>query len=94
MNLDKFLENPGQEKHSLDIGLAIIRVLQLSNLNKVYLEKILKNQFELRELLHGKTGSEIDDIVEKKFNETQSEIINIANQNYLEMLGGILNQDK
>ena len=94
MNIDEFLKNPEKEEHSLNIGLAIIRILQLTNWNKVYLEKILKNQLELKELLKGKTESEYDELVEKKLDEIELEIKEIADKDYFEILSGVLNQEK
>jgi hypothetical protein len=93
MNIDEFLKNPGSEKHSLNIGLAIIRILEITSWNNAYLGKILKNQLELKELLQGKTKSEYDELVEEKFHTMETEIIEIAKKNYLEILSSVLNQD-
>lgn len=94
MNIDEFLKNPGKETHSLNINLAIIRILQWTTCNRVYLEKILKNQLEIKELLKGKTESEFDELIEEKLSAIESEITETANQDYFEILSGILNQDK
>ena len=46
MTPDEILKNSGDQKHEVDIGIALIRIIELGCYNKTYLRSILKRQLE------------------------------------------------
>lgn len=90
MKVDDFLNKKGDQKYEVNIGVSILRLIELTNSNNIYLRSILKRHLELKEILNGKVESEYDEIVLEKFVELQEKISEISKTSYHKILDEIL----
>lgn len=88
MTPDEILKNSGNQKHEVDIGIALIRIIELGCYNKTYLRSILKRQIETQELLKGAT--EIDESVSKRLQDLETRIFELADQEYYTLIQNVL----
>ena len=90
MTPDEILKNSGNQKHEVDIGLALIRIIELGCYNKIYLRSILKRQIETQEILKGATKTEIDENVLYKLQDLEMKISELADKEYYSLIQKIL----
>jgi len=88
MTPDEILINSGNEKHEVNIGIALIRIIELGCFNRMYLQSILKRQLETQELLKGNT--EINDAVLKRLDDLEKVISEFALEDYHNILQNVL----
>ena len=88
MTPDEILKNSGDQKHEVDIGIALIRIIELGCYNKTYLRSILKRQLETQELLKGNT--EIDENVSNRLQDLEKRIFEVADEEYYSLLQKVL----
>nr|WP_315149864.1 hypothetical protein [uncultured Flavobacterium sp.] len=88
MTPDEILKNSGNQKHEVDIGIALIRIIELGCINRMYLQSILKRQLETQELLKGNT--EINDAVLKRLDDLEKVISEFALEDYHNILQNVL----
>jgi hypothetical protein len=88
MTPEEILNNSGNQKHEVDLGVALIRILELGCYNKMYLRSILKRQIETQELIKG--GIEIEDKVLSRLEHLEKQISDIASQDYYDLVRTVL----
>ncbi len=88
MTPEEILNNSGNQKHEVDLGVALIRILELGCYNKMYLRSILKRQIETQELIKG--GTEIEDKVLSRLEYLEKQISDIASQDYYDLVRTVL----
>ncbi|MGL5111400.1 MAG: hypothetical protein ACRC6O_02050 [Flavobacterium sp.] len=88
MTPEEILNNSGNQKHEVDLGVALIRILELGCYNKMYLRSILKRQIETQELIKG--GIEIEDKVLSRLEYLEKQISDIASQDYYDLVRTVL----
>jgi len=88
MTPDEILINSGNEKYEVNIGIALIRIIELGCFNRMYLQSILKRQLETQELLKGNT--EINDAVLKRLDDLEKVISEFALEDYHNILQNVL----
>ena len=88
MTPDEILKNSGNQKHEVDIGIALIRIIEIGCINRMYLQSILKRQLETQELLKGNT--EINDAVLKRLEDLEKVISEFALEDYHNILQNVL----
>lgn len=55
MTPDEILKNSGNQKFEVNIGVSLIRIIEITNRSQEYLREILKEQLVLKEMIKGKT---------------------------------------
>jgi hypothetical protein len=88
MTPDEILNDRGNQKHEVDIGVALIRIIELGCFNTTYLQSILKRQVETQELIKGNT--EINENVSNRLEELEKMISKVAAEKYHEIMHKVL----
>jgi len=93
MDLNEFLNKTEKERvFALDISKIYIELINITNLNNVYLQSILKRQIEIKELLKGKIGQELDESALKELNDLTTNILDVAHTNFLKTVEGLVGE--
>ncbi len=90
MDLNEFLKNPDNKSFEVDIGISLLRIVEMTCRNQIYLRSILKRQLEIKEILNGKTESEFDESVKDKLFELETKILDLSKEKYHKLLEKIL----
>ena len=91
MDIEDFLKSDhDDQKVNVDVGLALIRILEQSHKNKTLLLTVLKKQLELSEQLKGQTESEYDEIVMTKLEEIVKTAYEVSDESYRRVLREVL----
>jgi hypothetical protein len=88
MTPDEIFKNTEGQKHEVDIGIALIRIIELGCYNKAYLRSILKRQIETQELLKGAT--EINENILNKLQDLETNISELADKEYYSLIQNVL----
>jgi hypothetical protein len=88
MEIKDFLENPGGQKFEVDLGLSLIKILQISYTNQNYLRSILKRQLETQELIKGNTI--LNENVSEKMAEIENLIYKFSDDGFQDILNKVL----
>ena len=90
MDIDEFIDNPEKFNYKIDIGKAILLVLQLSVKNMVSLETILESQIVLSKKIDGKIITVQDQAVLDKLHEVLESVGSTASDKYIKFIQHIL----
>ena len=70
MTPEEILKNSGNQKFEVNIGVSLLRIIEITNRNQEFLREILKEQLVLKEMIKGKTepllGWYSDSFMQKK----------------------------
>ena len=88
MTPDEILKNLGNQKHEVDVGAALIRIIELGCFNRTYLRSILRRQLETQELIKGNT--EVNENVSKRLADLEKLISELASEDFHNHLQKIL----
>ena len=56
MTPEEILKNRGNEKFEVNIGVSLLRLIEITNRSQTYLREIYKEQLTLKEILKGETS--------------------------------------
>jgi hypothetical protein len=88
MTPEEILRESGNQKHEVDLGIALIRLIELGCFNQTYLRSILKRQIETQELIKGNT--DISENVLNRFDELEKMISDVAAEDYYSLVQKVL----
>lgn len=88
MTPEEILKNAGNEKFEVNIGVSLLRIIEITNRSQEYLREIFKEQLVLREMLKGQT--ELPEGFEDKLFDLEKKIWSASEVNYHKLLDGIL----
>ena len=88
MTPEEILKNAGNEKFEVNIGVSIIRLLEITNRSQEYLREIFKEQLVLKEMIKGKT--ELPEEFEDKLFDLEKKIWDASEVKFHKLLDGIL----
>jgi hypothetical protein len=90
MNIDEFMNDKSEKGFNVNVGNALLRILEMSTRNQRYVRTILKTQLELKELLKGKVESDLDENFHDKVNDLEKKIWKLGEEDYHKLLDNIL----
>ena len=90
MNLEEFMNNKSEKEFNVNVGNALLRILEMSTRNQRYIRTILKNQLEIKQLLKGKVESDLDENFYDKVHNLEQEIWKLGQEDYHKLLDNIL----
>ncbi|OAD44599.1 hypothetical protein [Polaribacter atrinae] len=90
MDIDEFMNNKSETKYEVNIGNALLRILEISNRNQVFIQNIFERQLEIKSLLKGKTESDFDEYFRDKVFEMEKDIYEISKTDYHKLLYQVL----
>jgi hypothetical protein len=85
------LKNLGDQKFKVDIPVAVIRLIEITNRSQEYLREIYKEQLILKEMVKGATS--LPEGFEDKLFDLEKKIWDSAEVKYHELLNGILDTE-
>ena len=88
MEINDFLKNPGEQKFEVDLGLTLIKILQITNTNQSYLRSVLKRQLEIQELIKGNVVS--NENISEKLSEIENLIFKFSDEEFQNVLNKVL----
>lgn len=88
MTPEDIIKNAGNEKFEVNIGISIIRLLEITNRNQEYLREIFKEQLIIKEIVKGKT--ELPEGFEDKLFDLETKIWDASRVKFNKLLDGIL----
>lgn len=88
MTPDEILKNSGNQKFEVNIGVSLIRIIEITNRSQEYLREILKEQLVLKEMIKGKT--ELPEGFEDNLFDIETKIWKASEVKYHKLLDGIL----
>lgn len=88
MTPEEILKNSGNEKFEVNIGVSLIRLLEITNRSQEYLREIFKEQLVIKEMIKGKT--ELPEGFEDKLYDLEKQIWDASQVKYHKLLDGIL----
>lgn len=88
MTPEEILKNSGNEKFEVNIGVSLIRLLEITNRSQEYLREIFKEQLVIKEMIKGKT--ELPEGFEDKLFDLENKIWEASQTKYHKLLDGIL----
>ena len=94
MKSNEILDQLNNPSFKVDLTKMLYKTYQLSSLNNEYLKTLLEIQVECRELLKGKTESEIDDLILDKMEEIEKKIYERTNDKIPEDLDFFSSDEK
>jgi hypothetical protein len=92
MDIDEFMNNKSETKYEVNIGNALLRILEISNRNQVFIQNIFERQLEIKSLLKGKTESDFDESFRDKVFEMEKDIYEISKTDYHKLLDQVLDK--
>ena len=90
MDLDDIMKNPGKQKFNVDVGIALLRIIETNCTNNLYLQSILKRQLEIQESLKGEIGTGLDESVLERMKEIEESISKFSQEEYHKTLEKVL----
>ena len=90
MELDEFMNDKSEKGFNVNVGKALLRILEMSTRNQRYVRTILKTQLELKELLKGKVESDLDEHFQEKVYALEKQIWDFGEEDYHKLLENIL----
>jgi hypothetical protein len=94
MELDDFMNNKSEIKHEVDIGIALLRLLEMQTRNQRYIRTIFEKQLEIKSLLKGKTESDFDESFRDKVFDMEKKIWELGKEDYHKLLDQVLDNKK
>jgi len=91
MTPEEILKNAGNEKFEVNIGVSIIRLLEITNRSQEYLREIFKEQLVIKEMLKGNTELSVE--FEDKLFDLETKIWKASEVKYNKLLDGILDNN-
>ena len=91
MTPEEILGNSGNQKFKVDIGVSLLRIIEITNRSQEYLREILKEQLLLKEIVKGKT--ELPEEFEDKLHDLEKKIWDASEIKYHKLLDGILDNE-
>lgn len=88
MTPEEILKNAGNEKFEVNIGVSIIRLLEITNRSQEYLREIFKEQLVIKEMIKGNT--ELPEEFEDKLFDLETKIWDASQVKLHKSLDGIL----
>ena len=85
------LKNLGNQKFKVDIPVAVIRLIEITNRSQEYLREIYKEQLILKEMLKGETS--LPEGFDDKLFDLEKKIWDSAEVKYHELLNEILDTE-
>jgi hypothetical protein len=85
------LKNLGNQKFKVDITVAVIRLIEITNRSQEYLREIYKEQLILKEMVKGETS--LPEGFDDKLFDLEKKIWDSAEVKYHELLNGILDTE-
>ena len=92
MTPEEILKNRGNEKFEVNIGVSLLRLIEITNRSQTYLREIYKEQLTLKEILKGETS--IPEGFEDKLYDLEKKIWNASEESYHKLLDGILDTNE
>jgi len=92
MTPEEILKNKGNERFEVNIGVSLLRLIEITNRNQTYLREIYKEQLILKEILKGETS--IPEGFEDKLYDLETKIWNASQESYHKLLDGILDTNE
>lgn len=89
MNIDEFMNDKSEKGFNVNVGNALLRILEMSTRNQRYVRTILKNQLEIKQLLKGKVESDLDEDFYDKVHDLEQEIWKLGQEDYHKLLDNI-----
>jgi hypothetical protein len=90
MELDEFMNDKSEKGFNVNVGNALLRILEISTRNQRYVRTILQTQLELKELLKGKVESDLDENFHNKVHALEKQICDLGSEDYHKLLDNIL----
>jgi hypothetical protein len=90
MNIDEFMNNESEKGFNVNVGNALLRILEMSTRNQRYITTILHKQLEIKQLLKGKVESDLDESFYDKVHDLEEEIWKLGQEDYHKLLENIL----
>jgi DNA-binding ferritin-like protein (Dps family) len=91
MTPEEILKNPENQKFEVNIGVSLIRIIEITNRSQEYLREILKEQLVLKEMVKGKT--ELPEGFENKLFDIETRIWKASEVKYHKLLEEILDNN-
>ncbi|EKT4550856.1 hypothetical protein JE952_002515 [Flavobacterium psychrophilum] len=91
MTPDEIQKNSGNQKFEVNIGVSLLRIIEITNRSQEYLREILKEQLVLKEMIKGKT--ELPKEFEDKLFDLETKIWKASEVKYNKLLDGILDNN-
>ena len=88
MTPEEILKNAGNEKFEVNIGVSLLRLIEITNRSQEYLMEIFREQLVLKEMLKGQT--ELPEGFEDKLYSLEKQIWDASEIKYHKLLDGIL----
>ena len=87
MTPEEILKNAGNEKFEVNIGVSLLRLIEITNRSQEYLMEIFREQLVLKEMLKGQT--ELPEGFEDKLHDLDTKFWNASQVKYHKLLDGI-----
>lgn len=91
MTPEEILKNSGNQKFEVNIGVSLLRIIEITNRSQEFLREILKEQLVLKEMIKGKT--ELPEEFEDKLFDLETKIWKASEVKYNKLLDGILDNN-
>ena len=88
MTPEEILRNAGNEKFEVNIGVSLLRILEITNRSQEYLREIFKEQLVIKEMIKGNT--ELPEGLQDKLYDLEKQIWDASEIKYHKLLDGIL----
>ena len=92
MDIDDFMNDKNEKGFNINVGNALLRILEISNRNQRYVRTILQTQLEIKALLQGKTQSDLDDEFYDKVHDLEEKVWKLAESDYHDLLDKVLDK--
>ncbi|PIY12272.1 MAG: hypothetical protein COZ18_02495 [Flexibacter sp. CG_4_10_14_3_um_filter_32_15] len=92
MDIDDFMNDKNEKGFNVNVGNALLRILEISNRNQRYVRTILQTQLEIKALLQGKTQSDLDDEFYDKVHALEEKVCKLAESDYHDLLDKVLDK--
>jgi len=92
MDIDEFMNDKSEKGFNVNIGNALLRILEISNRNQRYIRTILQSQLEIKELLKGKVESDLDDNFYDKVHDLEKKVWKLAESDYHDLLDKVIDK--
>ncbi len=92
MDIDEFMNDKNEKGFNVNLGSALLRILEISNRNQRYIRTILQTQLEIKELIKGKVESDLDEGFYDKVHDLEKEIWKLSESDYHDLLDKVLDK--
>ncbi|MFA7379815.1 MAG: hypothetical protein WC150_05095 [Bacteroidia bacterium] len=86
MDSNELLSGFKNQEFKIDLTHLAVIILGKSIRCEVYLREVLTSQIEIKELIQGKTPSEIDEYLQEKLDALENDLEDIVEKDYLETI--------